>query len=123
VGGGKLSGLCKRTYSDGCTLEGELREGRQWNARCVLKHPAGTVEEGEWIQGKLTGQCTGTFRDDRVEHGTFRNGRPAVTASEDSKGGAVTKKNGSTVVDNATSNTNGRGRAITETERPGVQTI
>jgi hypothetical protein len=74
-------------------------------------------------KGKLTGQCTRTFRDGRVEHGTFRQGRPAVTASEDSKGGTITRKNGSTVTDNATSNTNGRGRAITETERPGVQTI
>jgi hypothetical protein len=35
---GKLSGHCKRTYADGCTLEGEFREGRQWNARGVLKH-------------------------------------------------------------------------------------
>jgi hypothetical protein len=53
---GKLSGLCKRIFRDGRTLEGEFREGRQWNARGALKHPDGTVEEGEWIQGKLTGQ-------------------------------------------------------------------
>jgi hypothetical protein len=60
---GKLSGLCNMIFRDGPTLEGEFREGRQWNARGVLKHPDGTVEECEWAAGKVTGQCKRTFRE------------------------------------------------------------
>jgi hypothetical protein len=49
-----------------------------------------------------------------VEQGAFRNGRLAV-ASEDRKRGTVTRKDASTVTDNATTNSNRRGRAVTET--------
>jgi hypothetical protein len=72
---GRLTGQGKRTYPDGRTLEGEFREGKQWNAVGVLRHMDGTVDEGLWVEGKLTGHCKKTYPDGRTLEGEFTQGR------------------------------------------------
>jgi hypothetical protein len=70
---GKLFG--RKTHVNGRTqLEGEFREGKIYNGKGVLQLVDGTVEEGQWVEGKLTGRCTRTYPDGRALQGEFREG-------------------------------------------------
>jgi hypothetical protein len=71
---GKLWGHCKKTYTDGSSVEGEFREGSIYTGHGVWKYECGSVAEGHWSEGKLTGQCKLSCSDGRVQEGEFVNG-------------------------------------------------
>jgi hypothetical protein len=64
-----------RTYPAGRTLEGSFRDGKVHNGNGMLRHATGTVDEGQWVAGKLTGQSKKTHPDGLTLEGEFREGR------------------------------------------------
>jgi hypothetical protein len=65
VGGGCSDGtvdLPRRPHPGG------FREGKPWKAQGMLLI-RGIIEEGEWVEGKLTGLCRRTLPDGRTLEG------------------------------------------------------
>jgi hypothetical protein len=55
-------------------LEGVFRKGKHWNTRGVRRRFDGTVEEGEWVRGKLVAHGTPAPRDSRTLEERSRRG-------------------------------------------------
>jgi hypothetical protein len=71
---GKLYGYCRRTYADGCVLDGEFRNGVIYRGSGVWRHADGAVVEGQWVEGLLVGRCKVSRPDGRVQEGEFVKG-------------------------------------------------
>ena len=71
---GKLDGQGVITYPDGSTLEGEFRAGKPYYCKGTLRQPSGDVDEGEWVEGRLTGEGKRAYHDGKVQMGTFHRG-------------------------------------------------
>jgi hypothetical protein len=71
---GRLHGHGVVMHPDGHRLEGEFREGKPYNCKGALRYSDGTVEEGEWVEGHLTGPCKRILQDDEEQVGAFQKG-------------------------------------------------
>jgi hypothetical protein len=75
VGGEQADGagqenLPRRPHPGG-RVQGEFREGKPWKAQGTLLI-RGIIEEGQWVESKLTGQGKRTYPDGRTLEGEFR---------------------------------------------------
>jgi hypothetical protein len=73
VGPGVFKG--KRTYVDGRCFEGTLQNGKAHDGHGVSVHGNGIVDEGTWVDGKLSGHCKRTYTDGRTLEGEFKDGK------------------------------------------------
>jgi hypothetical protein len=85
----------KWTYPGGRTLEGEFREGKPWKAQGILRHPDCTLEEGQWVEGKLTGLCRRTLPDGRTLEREFGRARSTTATVCYGKGVSTVRRRAS----------------------------
>jgi hypothetical protein len=72
VGGRKLHGHCKMTYSDGSVFEGEYKDGNA-NGHGKMTYPDGRVFDGEFKDGKSNGHGKMTYPNGDVFEGEFKD--------------------------------------------------
>jgi hypothetical protein len=65
----------KTSYSGSRAKQGWVGTVRPWNSRGIVKHPSGDVEEGQWVNGRLTGHAKRTYPDGSTWEGEFRKGK------------------------------------------------